>query len=145
MHFGEPTIEDRLEGSIRQMLGWYLGDGAYGDGKYFQFDHYNGFVIQPMLVDVLSLLTVKSPKFAPAYNVVIGRARRYAEIQERMISPDATFPAVGRSISYRVRSLSGSGANGSNGGVAPTSETLPSALRAYRRDAANDGGTWDFR
>jgi len=29
------------------------------------------------------------------------RARRYAAIQERLIAPDGTFPAIGRSIAYR--------------------------------------------
>ncbi len=31
----------------------------------------------------------------------LERARRYAAIQERLISPEGTFPAVGRSIAYR--------------------------------------------
>ena len=31
----------------------------------------------------------------------IARAQRYAAIQERLISPEGTFPAVGRSIAYR--------------------------------------------
>jgi hypothetical protein len=31
LHFGEPTIAERLENCLRKMLGWYQGDGAYGD------------------------------------------------------------------------------------------------------------------
>ena len=31
----------------------------------------------------------------------MARAKRYAAIQERLISPEGTFPAVGRSITYR--------------------------------------------
>jgi hypothetical protein len=31
----------------------------------------------------------------------VNRARRYAAIQERLISPEGTYPAIGRSISYR--------------------------------------------
>ena len=31
----------------------------------------------------------------------VVRARRYAAIQERMISPEGTFPPVGRSLAYR--------------------------------------------
>ena len=30
-----------------------------------------------------------------------ARARRYAAIQERLISPEGTFPAIGRSLTYR--------------------------------------------
>jgi hypothetical protein len=33
---------------------------------------------------------------------VVARARRYAAIQERLISPEGTFPAVGRSLCYRT-------------------------------------------
>ena len=49
LEFGEPTLADRLENCVRKMLGWYAGDGAYGDGEFFHFDYYNSFVIQPML------------------------------------------------------------------------------------------------
>ena len=30
------------------------------------------------------------------------RAKRYAAIQERLISPEGTYPAIGRSIAYRT-------------------------------------------
>jgi hypothetical protein len=32
---------------------------------------------------------------------VLQRARRYAAILERLIAPDGSFPAIGRSIAYR--------------------------------------------
>jgi hypothetical protein len=102
---GEDTIEDRLEGSVRRMLGWYLGDGVYGDGNFFHFDYYNSFVIHPMLVDVLAVLQQKDSQFEPACRTVLRRARRYAEIQERLIAPDGTFPSIGRSTTYRFGAL----------------------------------------
>jgi hypothetical protein len=102
---GEPTIEDRLEGSLRRMLGWYKGDGAYGDGEWFHFDYYNSFVIQPMLVDVLAALRRRDRRYEPAYGVVLRRARRFAEIQERLIAPDGTFPSIGRSTTYRFGAM----------------------------------------
>ena len=101
LEFGEPTLEPRLEGCVRKMLGWYVGDGVYGDGDFFHYDYYNSFVIHPMLVDVLATLKKHDAAFAPAHAVVLKRARRYAEIQERLIAPEGTFPAVGRSITYR--------------------------------------------
>jgi len=101
LEVGQPTLEERLEDCVRKMLGWYCGDGAYGDGEWFHFDYYNSFVIQPMLLDVLSVLKARDPRFAPAHAVVLRRARRYAEVQERLIAPDGTFPSVGRSTSYR--------------------------------------------
>ncbi|HSU57463.1 MAG TPA: DUF2264 domain-containing protein, partial [Candidatus Dormibacteraeota bacterium] len=98
---GEPTVEDRLETYVRQMLGWYRGDGLYSDGDYFRFDYYNSFVIHPTLVDIFSLLQKQDSRFDPAYKLTLARSRRYAEIQERLIAPDGTFPSVGRSITYR--------------------------------------------
>jgi hypothetical protein len=101
LEFGEPTVAERLENCVRKMLGWYCGDGAYGDGDFFHFDYYNSFVIQPMLVDVLKTLANHDAKFAPAHATVMKRAKRYAEIQERLIAPDGTFPSLGRSMTYR--------------------------------------------
>jgi hypothetical protein len=102
---GEKTVEDRLEGCVRRMLGWYEGDGVYGDGEFFHFDYYNSFVIHPMLVDVLAVLQQKDTRFEPVYRKELNRARRYAEIQERLIAPDGTFPSVGRSTTYRFGAL----------------------------------------
>jgi len=101
LEFGEPTLESRLEDCIRKMLGWYLGDGAYGDGEFFHFDYYNSFVIQPMLLDALSVLQKNDAQFAPVHEVVLKRAQRFAEVQERLIAPDGTFPSLGRSTTYR--------------------------------------------
>jgi hypothetical protein len=105
MTMGEPTVGDRLEGCLRSMLGWYKGDGAYGDGEWFHFDYYNSLVIQPMLLDVLEVLRQRDGRFGPAYGVVLRRARRYAEVQERFVAPDGTFPSVGRSAAYRFGAL----------------------------------------
>jgi hypothetical protein len=101
LEMGEPTQPDRLENCVRDMLGWYCGDGAYGDGEFFHFDYYNSFVIQPMLLDVLAVLKKHDDRFADAYATALKRAKRFAEIQERLISPDGTFPSLGRSTTYR--------------------------------------------
>jgi len=105
LEFGEPTLEERLEDCLRKMLGWYAGDGAYGDGEFFHFDYYNSFVIHPMLLDVLTVLQRDDPRFAPAHALVLHRAKRYAAVQERLIAPDGTFPSVGRSAAYRFGSF----------------------------------------
>jgi len=98
---GEPTIEERLETCVGRMLNWYVGDGAYGDGERFHFDYYNAFVIQPMLLDVLQVLRAKDSAFDPVYQQVLRRARRFAAVQEMLISPEGTFPPFGRSLTYR--------------------------------------------
>ncbi len=91
----------RVDYALRQHAQWYKGDGAYGDGPAFHWDYYNSFVIHPMLVDVLGALGGESEAWKAMRAPELERARRYAAIQERLISPEGTFPAVGRSIAYR--------------------------------------------
>lgn len=98
---GQQWDQMRVDYAVRQHEQWYKGDGIYGDGPDFHWDYYNSFVIQPMLVDVLGAVSKSVPGWEELYKKVLMRARRYATIQERMISPEGTFPALGRSITYR--------------------------------------------
>ena len=91
----------RVDYALRQHMEWYLGDGVYGDGPEFHWDYYNSFVIQPMLVDVLAAVGDAYPGWTALRAPVLARAQRYAVIQERLISPEGTFPAIGRSLAYR--------------------------------------------
>jgi hypothetical protein len=102
LEHGEPTLPERLESCLRKMLDWYAGDGAYGDGEFFRFDYYNSFVIHPMLLDTLNVLRRRDDRFAAAHALALRRARRFAEVQERLIAPDGSFPALGRSATYRL-------------------------------------------
>jgi hypothetical protein len=99
---GEPWDALRIDYALRQHQQWYLGDGVYGDGPHFHFDYYNSFVIQPMLVDVLGAVARHNRAWAEMQPEITARARRYAAIQERLISPEGAYPAVGRSIAYRT-------------------------------------------
>ncbi|HEY6466532.1 MAG TPA: DUF2264 domain-containing protein [Candidatus Acidoferrales bacterium] len=98
---GEKTVEERFENCVTRMMGWYKGDGAYGDGEFFHFDYYNSFVIHPMMIDALAVLKRKDPQFDAAYSTELVRARRYAQVLERWIAPDGSFPSIGRSTTYR--------------------------------------------
>jgi hypothetical protein len=91
----------RLEMSLNKHMEWYLGDGIYGDGPNFHWDYYNSFVIQPMMLDILKTMTEADIDKKRDFKVVLGRAKRYAEIQERLISPEGTYPPIGRSLAYR--------------------------------------------
>lgn len=105
LEIGEPTLPERLEDCSNKMLGWYCGDGAYGDGELFHFDYYNSFVIHPMLLDVLAALKKRDARFGDAYALELKRAQRFAAVQERLIAPDGTFPPIGRSLTYRFGAL----------------------------------------
>ncbi len=98
---GERWDAMRIDYAVRQHQQWYVGDGVYGDGPHFHWDYYNSFVIQPMLVDVLRTIGAHSRNWESFVQDTWTRARRYAAIQERLISPEGTFPVVGRSIAYR--------------------------------------------
>ena len=91
----------RVDYALRQHEQWYKGDGAYGDGPEFHWDYYNSFVIHPMLTDVLAACRDESPAWQEIGTRAASRARRYAAVQERLIAPDGSFPAIGRSIAYR--------------------------------------------
>lgn len=87
--------------ALNKFSEWYKGDGIYGDGKDFHWDYYNSFVIQPMLLDITSVLHEDKTDTIISYDKVLKRAQRYAVIQERLISPEGTYPAIGRSLAYR--------------------------------------------
>lgn len=99
---GEEIVAERVDHALRSHEEWYKGDGVYGDGPQFHWDYYNSFVIQPMLIDVLETLKGQRKEWDAMHPPVLKRARRYATILERLISPEGTFPAIGRSLAYRI-------------------------------------------
>jgi hypothetical protein len=91
----------RIDYAIRQHEQWYLGDGTYGDGREFHWDYYNSFVIQPMLIDIVEVMGREQGDWLSFREAILQRAQRYAAVQERLIAPDGSFPAIGRSLAYR--------------------------------------------
>jgi hypothetical protein len=91
----------RVDYAVRTANTWYKGDGIYGDGPPFHWDYYNSFVMHPMLLHLLDTVSKSSPAWDSYKEGAIVRARRYAAIQERLISPEGTFPPIGRSLCYR--------------------------------------------
>lgn len=104
---GEARDEARLNEGLDKHREWYLGDGVYGDGPEFHWDYYNSFVIQPMLLEALDVLAPEKSAWASFRAKVSARLTRWAEIQERLVSPDGSYPAIGRSIAYRCGALQG--------------------------------------
>jgi hypothetical protein len=102
---GEDWVAARVEKAIVSHEEWFKGDGVYGDGPDFHWDYYNSFATQPMLLDVLEVLGSQRPAWAQLKPQVVWRARRYAAILERFISPEGTFPPIGRSLAYRIGAL----------------------------------------
>jgi hypothetical protein len=95
----------RIDYALFQHDQGYVGGGWYKDGPAFHHDYYNAFVIQPMLLDTaeasrggLPIVSDFVERMPPEWR---QRAARFAEIQERQVAPDGTFPVTGRSIVYR--------------------------------------------
>ncbi len=92
----------RIMVAIKKIQEWYVGDGWYRDGVHFAFDYYNGYVIHSMLIDILEVAKHHKLAKPEEYEQALARMQRFAVIQERLIAPDGTFPAVGRSMTYRT-------------------------------------------
>ena len=98
---GAQWLPAPIETAVAAHMEWYKGDGAYGDGPEFHWDYYNSFVIQPMLLAVLDAVKPVDARWEKHREAIEKRARRYAAVQERVIAPDGSYPALGRSITYR--------------------------------------------
>jgi hypothetical protein len=101
MTLHQPWDRMRVDYALRELQSWFLGDGTYGDGPHFHWDFYNSFVIQPYLLQLMDTLSDQSPAWSSMRKPIHQRAQRYAAIQEHLIAPDGSYPAIGRSITYR--------------------------------------------
>ena len=94
---------------IRKTEEWYVGDGWYADGPVFAFDYYSSYVFHAMYLETLqNMIDAKANtrlEYRKYYDRALKRAQKYAIILERFISPEGTFPVVGRSTPYRLAAL----------------------------------------
>jgi hypothetical protein len=104
---GEQWDPMRVDLAIKKINEWYAGDGWVADGVHFHYDYYNSYVIWPMMVEILEVLKAAGAKFNnlkpdEQHALALKRMQRYAEHLERMISPEGTYPPIGRSMTYRT-------------------------------------------
>lgn len=98
---GEEYDMTRVEYAVNMFKKWYIGDGMYGDGDFFHWDYYNSFVIHPMYIDILRVFGKLRPDYAEHLRICEKRGSRYADILEKLINADGTYPVIGRSVTYR--------------------------------------------
>lgn len=92
----------RIEYGIREFSEhWYVGDGLFSDGMNFAMDYYNSYVIQPYLTNIMDAVSPKTRSYNYFSKRLIKITTRYAELQERSINTDGSYPVMGRSIVYR--------------------------------------------
>jgi hypothetical protein len=142
---GEEWDRMRIDYALREHQSWYLGDGTYGDGPHFHWDYYNSFVIQPFLLNLVDTVGAQEPAWKAMAEAIHARARRYAEIQERMIAPDGTYPIIGRSIAYRCGAFQLLGEVALRRALPPeiAPEQVRGALSAVMRRTLTPAGTFD--
>lgn len=102
LSIGEEYDGFALNVALQKMEEWYLSDGWYADGPEFSLDYYNGYVIHPMIVEITEILRDKKIYSPINFDLALRRMQRYNQLLERFISPEATFPAIGRSMTYRM-------------------------------------------
>lgn len=99
---GESYDGYAVEVALQKMNEWYLGDGWYSDGPEYSLDYYNGYVMHPMYVEMLEVVEKKRINSPVKLELALRRMQRYNVLLERLISPEAAYPAMGRSMTYRM-------------------------------------------
>jgi hypothetical protein len=102
---GEKPDGFALDMSLRKIGEWYLGDGWYADGPEFSLDYYNSYVIHPMAVEIAETMEAHGRRGAIGFDLALRRMQRYNRLLERFISPEAAYPPMGRSVTYRMGSF----------------------------------------
>ena len=108
--FGLREYDDyRVMTTIRKVEEWYVGDGWYADGPVFAFDYYTSYVFHAMYLETLqNMIDAKANtrlEYKKYYDRELKRAQKFSIILERFISPEGTFPVIGRSTPYRMAAM----------------------------------------
>jgi len=101
----------RVNMAIRKVEEWYVGDGWYSDGEgTFAFDYYTSYVFHAMYLETLqNMIDARRSGWGINYKTFreheLKRAQKFSIILERFISPEGTFPVIGRSTPYRMAAM----------------------------------------
>lgn len=102
MSVGEEADQYALTVAANKINEWYLSDGWYSDGPEFSLDYYNAYVIHPMYIEMLEVLNKHNFWTPISTDLAVKRMQRFNIFMERLISPEGTYPAFGRSVVYRM-------------------------------------------
>ena len=99
----------RVMMTIRKVEEWYVGDGWYADGPVFAFDYSSSYVFHAMYLETLqNMIDARANtrlEYRKYYDRALKRAQKFSIILERFISPEGTFPVIGRSTPYRMAAM----------------------------------------
>ena len=80
---------------------FYMGDGVYSDGKSHEAGYINSLFIHPMLNDILAVMRKYGLSEGELLDVQLMRSSRLSSQLERYISPEGTYPLIGKYLTYR--------------------------------------------
>lgn len=99
---GERPNKEIIVRALRTFNQWHLGDGLYSDGERFLWNHYSSSTINPLLREITKVCEEENLPGKEWLDPVKKRNTRMAETIESLVSPDGTFPIIGRSAGYRT-------------------------------------------
>lgn len=102
MSIGEEADRYALTVAANKTNEWYLSDGWYSDGPELALDYYNAYVIHPMYIEMLEILEKHRFSTPISSKLAVKRMQRFNVFIERLVSPEGTYPAFGRSVVYRM-------------------------------------------
>ena len=106
---GAPYDEFRVNTACRKVEEWYVGDGWYADGPVFAFDYYTSYVFHAMYLETLQAMVDAKANtrldYKKYWDRELKRAQKFSIVLERFISPEGTFPVIGRSTPYRTAAM----------------------------------------
>ncbi len=86
-----------------------MGERLYADGPDIAFDYYSSYVFHAMNLETLQAMVDAKVNtrldYAQYRKRELRRAQKFAIVLERMISPEGTFPVIGRSTPNRLAPL----------------------------------------
>ena len=102
LEFTGECDKERLTYAISKFTDeFYMGDAIYSDGEDFESGYFNSLVIHPMLNDILRVMRKYGLQEGELLDVQLMRSSRLASQLERSISPEGTYPLLGKSLAYR--------------------------------------------
>ena len=108
---GAPFDSYRVNGAVRKVEEWYVGDGWYSDGQgTFAFDYYTSYVFHAMYLETLAVMRDKRAygwhiNYKDYYDRALKRCQKFSIILERFISRYGTFRVFVRSIPYLLAAM----------------------------------------
>lgn len=103
LEFTGECDKERLSYAIHKFRDeWYVGDAIYLDGPSLTVNYYNSIFIHPFLNDILMVMRKYGLSDGEFLDIQLMRSSRLSSQLERYISPEGTYPVIGKSISYRT-------------------------------------------